>query len=365
MRYHEGVRLRVEPHVANHKTVVHGGVYSAGLEFDSKILDFSSNVNPLGFPPAIRNDLKKNSDLFSVYPDSDSTRLRNHLEKYTGIPKSQIIVGNGATEIIYNFSKAFLNKRDVSIPIPTFGEYESAARLNGARVSYFKTMNLNQDIDNFLKTISKNHCIFICNPNNPTGVLTSQKNILKILDLSHDKSALVFVDECFIELASNPKESIVSKMHEFDNLFILRSMTKSFGLAGLRIGYGLGSKKMIGILNKIKIPWNVSGIAQNIAIRALSSRSHLEKTRKLIEKERKFLNASISKINGFRCYDSGTNFILIKSKISSRQLQKKLLRKNILIRDCRSFRGLGSKFIRVAVRTHGENQILVKEFGKP
>jgi threonine-phosphate decarboxylase len=365
MRCHEGVRLGVEPHVANHKTVAHGGIYFAGLEFDSKILDFSSNVNPLGFPPAIRNDLKKNSVLFSVYPDSDSTRLRNHLEKYTGVPKNQIIVGNGAIEIIYNFSKAFLNKCNVSIPIPTFGEYESAARLHGARVSYFKTMNLNQDIDNFLKTISKNHCIFVCNPNNPTGVLTSRKNMLKILDLSHDKSALVFVDECFIELASNPKESIVSKLHEFDNLFILRSMTKSFGLAGLRVGYGLGSKKMVEILNKIKIPWNVSGIAQNIAIRALSSRSHIEKTRKLIEKERKFLNSSISKINGFRCYDSDANFILIKSKISSKQLQKKLLRKNILIRDCSLFRGLDNKFIRVAVRTHGENQRLVKELGKP
>jgi len=365
MRYHEGVRLGVEPHIANHKTVAHGGIYSAGLEFDPKILDFSSNVNPLGFPPAVRNDLKKSSDLFSVYPDSDSTKLRDHLEKYTGISKSQIIVGNGATEIIYNFSKAFLNKRNVSIPIPTFGEYESAAKLNGARVSYFNTMNLNQDIDNFLKTISKNHCIFVCNPNNPTGVLTSQKNMLKILDLSHDKSALVFVDECFIELASNPKESIVSKLHEFANLFILRSMTKSYGLAGLRIGYGLGNKKMVEILNKIKIPWNVSGIAQNIAIRALSSRSHLEKTRKLIEKERTFLNRSISKINGFRCYDSGANFILIKSKISSKQLQKKLLKKNILIRDCSSFRGLDSKFIRIAVRTHSENQRLVKEFGKP
>lgn len=364
MIYHDGVRLGVEPHVANHKTVTHGGIYSAGLEFDSKILDFSSNVNPLGVPPAIRKGLKQNSTMFSVYPDSDSTRLRDHLEKYTGIPKNQVTVGNGATEIIYNFSKGFLSKRNVLIPIPVFGEYESAARLNGARVSYFKTMNLNQDIDDFLKTISKNQCIFICNPNNPTGVLISQKNMLKILDLSHDKSALVFVDECFIELASNPKESIASKLCEFDNLFILRSMTKSFGLAGLRVGYGLGSKKMIGIINKIKIPWNVSGIAQNVAIMALTNRSHLEKTRKLIEKERKFLNISISKINGFRCYDSDANFILIKSKISSKQLQKKLLRENILIRDCSSFRGLDKRFIRIAIRTPYENKRLVKELGK-
>ncbi|MDE1866607.1 MAG: histidinol-phosphate aminotransferase family protein [Thaumarchaeota archaeon] len=275
--------------------------------------------------------------------------------------KNQIIVGNGATEIIYNFCKAFLNKRNVVIPIPTFGEYESAARLNGARVSYFKTMNLNHDIDNFLNTISKNHCVFVCNPNNPTGVLVSQKNMSKILSLCHAKSALVFVDECFIELASNPKESVVSKLCEFDNLFILRSMTKSFGLAGLRVGYGLGSKKMIEVLNKIKIPWNVSGIAQSIATRSLSNKSHLTKTRTLIKKEREFLRKSISKIDGLQCYDSDANFVLIKSKINSKQLQKKLLKKNILIRDCSSFRGLDNRFIRIAIRTHSENQKLVKE----
>ncbi|MGI0046939.1 MAG: threonine-phosphate decarboxylase CobD [Nitrosotalea sp.] len=358
------MKLGVTPSVANHRAVAHGGIYSAGLGFDPKILDFSSNVNPLGFPALIKNSLKKNLPLFSVYPDSDSAKLRNSLEKYTRIPKDKIIVGNGATEIIYNFCKAFLNKRNVLIPIPTFGEYESAARLHGARISYFKTMNLNQDIDDFVDVISKNQCVFVCNPNNPTGVLTSQKNMLKILNASHDNSTLVFVDECFIELASNPKESIVSKLRRFDNLFILRSMTKSFGLAGLRVGYGLGSKNMIDILNRIKIPWNVSGIAQDIAIKALSSKSHLEKTRKLIEKERKFLKNSISKIGGFECYDSDANFILIKSKTSSKQIQKKLLKKNILIRNCNSFKGLDDKFIRIAIRTHNENQKLVKELEK-
>jgi threonine-phosphate decarboxylase len=352
------------PSVANHKTVAHGGIYAAGLGFDPKILDFSSNVNPLGFPLAIKNGLKKNLTLFSIYPDSDSSKLRNSLEKHTGIPKDQIVVGNGATEIIYNFCKAFLNKRNVLIPIPTFGEYESAARLHGTKISYFKTMNLNEDIDDFVKIISKNQCIFVCNPNNPTGVLTSQKNVLKILDVSRDNSSLVFVDECFIELASNPHESIVPKLRRFDNLFVLRSMTKSFGLAGLRVGYGLGSKNMIEILNRIKIPWNVNGIAQEIAIKALSYRSHLERTRKLVTKERKFLKDSISKIRGLQYHDSDSNFILIKSKIRSKQLQKKLLNKNILVRDCSSFEGLDDKFIRVAVRTHRENQRLVKELRK-
>ncbi len=356
------MKLRVEGHIANHKMVAHGGIYSAGLEYDPKIIDFSSNVNPLGYPPSIKNSLKKNYPFFSIYPDPQSTRLRNYLAKYTGISKDQIIVGNGATEIIYNFCKAFLKGCKVLIPIPTFGEYESAATLHDASVYFMKTMNLNQEISKLLDIIPKNDCLFICNPNNPTGSLTNRKNMLKIVESAYEKSVLVFVDECFIELVSNTRESLIPHLREFDNLFVLRSLTKSFGLAGLRIGYGLGSAKMITILQRIKIPWNVSSLAQNVAIKALSDKSHLEKTRKVISRERKFLKESISKINGFTCYDSDTNFLLIKSTINSKHLQRKLLKKNILIRDCSTFRGLDNKFIRVAVRTHKENLKLIKAF---
>jgi len=358
------VNLNLKGRIANHKTIAHGGIYSAGLGYDPKIIDFSSNVNPLGYPPSIRNELKKSFPFFSIYPDPDSTRLRNYLENYTGISKNQIVVGNGATEVIYNFCKAFLKGCKVLIPIPTFGEYESAAKLHDASVHFLKTMNLNQDISKLLDTMPKNNCVFICNPNNPTGSLTKRKNMLKIVESAYEKPILVFVDECFIELASNMRETLVPYLKEFDNLFILRSLTKSFGLAGLRIGYGLGSSKMITVLQRIKIPWNVNGLAQNVAIKALSDKSHLEKTRKLISEERKFLKESISKINGFICYDSDTNFLLIKSKINSTYLRKKLLKKNILIRDCSTFRGLDNKFVRVAIRTHKENLKLIKALKK-
>jgi threonine-phosphate decarboxylase len=354
------VKLRVDGQITDHKAVAHGGIYSAGLEYDRKILDFSSNVNPLGYPPSIKNYLKKVHPLLSIYPDSDSARLRKYLAKYTGMPEDQIIVGNGATEIIYNFSKAFLMGCKVLLPIPTFGEYESAAKLHGALIHFFKTMNLNQDFSKLVDTLPKNDCIFICNPNNPTGSLTKRKNMLKIIESAYEKSVLIFVDECFIELTSNTRESVVSNLQEFDNLFVLRSLTKSFGLAGLRIGYGLGSKQMISILQRIKIPWNVNGLAQNVAVKALSSKSYLDKTRKMILQEREFLKESLSKIKGLTCYESDTNFLLIRSAVNSKQLQKKLLKKNILIRDCSNFRGLNNKFIRVAVRTRKENLKLVK-----
>src|SRR5690242_8601892 len=351
-----GVKFVLERNVSNHNVIQHGGFYSSGLQYDPKFIDFSSNVNPLGFPSSITKIINKNRSLFSVYPDPDSSKLRDDLQKYTGIKKNQIIVGNGATEIIYNFCKVFLHKdSDILIPVPTFGEYEAASRLSGSKITFFKTMNLNKNISEFQDLVTKTKCIFVCNPNNPTGMLLYKNNILKILESAYNKSVLMFLDECFIELVPDSNESLVQYLEEFDNLFILRSLTKSFGLAGLRIGYGLGNKKVIDVLQRIKVPWNVNGLAQMAASEALSNVSHLNKTRKLIKKELKFLKDSISKINGFVCYDSSTNFILIKSRINSKKIQEKLIAKKILIRDCSNFRGLDNKFIRVAVRTHKEN----------
>jgi threonine-phosphate decarboxylase len=353
------MRIKVEKSIADHKVVAHGGIFSNDLEHNPGLLDFSSNVNPLGFPSKVR-DIFKNLSHVSIYPDPNSNELRINLQKYTGVPKNQIVVGNGATEIIYNYCNAFLRKQKVLIPIPTFGEYESAAKLNGAMLYFFKTMDLNKNLSEFQDMISKKNYIILCNPNNPTGVLIKKKNMLKILESAYDKSVMVFLDECFIELVPSGNESVIPYLKEFDNLFILRSLTKSFGLAGLRIGYGLGNKKMIEILQKIKIPWNVSGIAQKSSIKALSDKSHLSKTLNLIRKESKFLIGSISKIKGFTCYNSDTNFILIKSKMKSNQIQSRLLKRNILIRNCNTFHGLDNNFIRIAVRTHKENLKLIE-----
>lgn len=359
------MKFKVDRTISGFQPVSHGGIYSAGLKFDQKVIDFSSNVNPLGYPASVKSIIKKNIQLASIYPDPTSSELRKHLQNYTGVPKDQIVLGNGATEIIYNFCTAFLGKKSrVIIPIPIFGEYEAAAKLRGARVSYLRTMNLNEKISELTKRMSRTNCIFICNPNNPTGILLPRKNVLKILEAAYNKSILVFLDECFIELVPNSNESLITKLEEFDNLFILRSLTKSFGLAGLRVGYGIGSRKVIDLLMKIKVPWNVNGLAQKAASVALSNKSHLEKTRKLIKKEFEYLRDSISKIDGFSCYNSSTNFILIKSKLSSKIIQKKLLAKKILVRDCSTIHGLDSKHIRIAIKTHKENVKLVKALGE-
>lgn len=352
--------MKINKAVVSHKPVSHGGPYSIKKP-PSDLLDFSSNISPLAAPPMVRRFLKRKLDSISEYPDSDSINLKRALKWYTKIPSDQIVIGNGATEIIYNFCQAFLNKKtSVLIPIPTFGEYEAAARLAGSKILFFKTMNLATNLDDFVQKIPKNGCVFVCNPNNPTGELLSKSKLLKIIKISKKKSTIVFVDESFIELVPDSNESIIKQVKKFPNLFILRSMTKSFGLAGIRIGYGIASKPIIFTLNKLKIPWNVSGLAQYAAGAALCSTSYLDKTKKIIKKESLYLKNSIAKIVGFECHDAAANFILIKTKQKSKTIQKKLLKKKILIRDASTFRGLNNNYIRIAVKTRKENQKLVK-----
>jgi len=186
----------------------------------------------------------------------------------------------------------------------------------------------------------------------------------KIVKTAEKKSSLVFVDETFIELVPDSNPSLVKTLKSYENLFILRSFTKSFGLAGLRIGYGLGSKKIIEVLQRVKIPWNVNYIAQMAASAALCYSDFLEKSQQNIKKEYSFLINALSKIDWLSYYPSSTNFILIKTKINSKKLQKKLLKKNILVRDCSTFCGLDENYIRIAVKNRIQNKLLVEALGE-
>jgi threonine-phosphate decarboxylase len=350
--------VKFAKNIAAHVPVPHGGLYSIKNP-TAKIIDFSSNINPLGCPKSVKK-LDWTSKI-PIYPDHTSLELKIQLAKYLKVRIENLVVGNGATEIIYDFCRATITKNTpVLIAIPTFGEYEAASRLCNAKLRFFKTMNLEEDLVDFIKKIPKKGVVFICNPNNPTGTLMRKNSLLKIVKYAKAKGTLVFVDECFMELSRLPDQSVIEWTSKLENLFVLRSLTKSFGLAGLRIGYGVGNKKFVAILNKIKIPWSVSWPAQQAAISALADRSFLVKTQKLIRTESDFLRKSISKLSGLSCLETATNFMLIKTKWDSRRLQRKLLKKNILVRDCSTFRGLGKNYIRIAVRTHKENLKLLQ-----
>ena len=169
------MKINPNPNAKSHVPASHGGIFSV-KNHDEKIIDFSSNVNPLGCHPGVKKYLKKQLNQIDVYPDSESTRLRSNLKWFTGLNPSQILVGNGATEIIYNFCSVFVNKKTkILIPCPTFSEYEKAVKLFGGKIIHFKSLNFNKDLSKFLTKIPANGIIFFCNPNNPTGEILPKK----------------------------------------------------------------------------------------------------------------------------------------------------------------------------------------------
>jgi threonine-phosphate decarboxylase len=348
--------VRVARGVAGYRPVLHGGPYSIENPH-STIVDFSSNVNPLGAPHSVYKILKKAK--ISQYPDHNSGELKNAIARHLGVSKEMITVGNGATEIIHNFARATVERgTPVLMPTPTFGEYEAASRMCGGKLDFFKTEDLRDDISEFVKRIPRNGVVFVCNPNNPSGLFVERDDILRIVRAAKRCGTYLFLDECFVEMMWDGN-SAVPHVKRFENLFVLRSLTKSFGLAGLRIGYGVGSKRIASILNSIKIPWSVSSVAQEAAIAALSEKQFLKKTQTLIQQESEFLKKSLS-LMGVQYSDSRTNFILIRTKIPSRLLKQKLLRKKILVRDCSTFRSMGKNYIRIAIRTRRENEMLIR-----
>jgi len=352
------VKVRPKSSIIRHIPVAHGGKDHL---IKSDVIDFSSNITPIGVPKSVKMILKKNLDNIQQYPDFNSSEVISSLTKYTKLDKTYLLVGNGAIEIIYNFCFAFLSKNTkVLIPVPTFQEYETAAKLNNGKITYFKTMNLSENLDSFLLKIPKQGCVFLCNPNNPTGKLLSKRQILLIIKTAKKLSSIVFVDECFIEMVPDSNQSVISYVKRYDNLFVLRSLTKSFGLPGIRIGYAVAPKQIIRILKNIKIPWSVNSLAQNAANTALKNKAHLKRSNHVIKKELNYLINKISNLTGFDCYDSSTNFILIKTKHNSTKLQQKLLEHKILIRDCKNFRGLDDHHIRIAVKSHKDNLKLVR-----
>jgi L-threonine-O-3-phosphate decarboxylase len=357
--------------IKNLKPCVHGGeVLNAAGKSGFKreeILDFSSSVNPLGPSRKALRAAKKAFSQIAAYPDSNSNELRQAIAShFTGLTKDNVIAGNGSTELMYLFAETFMNKGDLAvIPAPTFGEYESAIRKTGEIPKFVKlNKNFNIEPSAFTNEMAGAKIVFLCNPNNPTSMLIPTETLKEIIESALKQNSLVFLDEDFLEFVENEKVlTMINKMKKYPNLFILRSFTKIFGLTGLRIGYGIASKEITSVLLCAKIPWNVNCIAQAAAVSALKDEEHLRITRELIKKEKAQLLAELEKIRTFKIFPADANFFFInirKSGFRASELAGKLLSEGILIRDCSSFRGLDPYFIRVAVKTPGENERLME-----
>ena len=313
-----------------------------------KIIDFSANINPLGTPV----QLKELSELIEHYPEPDSSSLKKLLAKIHSLRPENITIGNGSIELIYLLPRVLPIKK-VMIPIPSFSEYEFASLACG-----FKPVFAKQDIETLKKKVTNNSLVFLCNPNNPTGKLFESSQIEGLLSVCQKKSSYLVIDEAFIDFTLKA-DSFIRRAGHLSNLIVLRSLTKIYALAGLRIGYAVASKGMISRLSSCQYPWNVNSFALAAAKKALGDKAYLKKTRTLIKKEKKYLWDNLRLIKGIEVFESEANYFLCKLKTgTAASLKKKLLKKNILIRDCSNFRGLDKTYFRVAVRKRSENKKL-------
>jgi L-threonine-O-3-phosphate decarboxylase len=361
----------VRDNIKNLKPCVHGGevldaASKSGLR-QEEILDFSSSVNPLGPSKKALEAAKAAFKEIPAYPDSCSNALRQAIaSRFSGVSKNNVVVGNGSTELMYLFAEAFLKKGEVAlIPAPTFGEYESAVRKTGETVKFVKLdRNFNVDVGAFTGEMVGAKIVFLCNPNNPTSILIPNEALTGIVEKALEQDSLVFLDEDFLEFVEDEKAlSLISKIKNYPNLFILRSFTKIFGLTGLRVGYGIASEEIISVLLRAKIPWNVNCLAQAAAAAALKDEEHLRVTRELVKNEKTLLLKELEQFSDFKVYPPDANFLFInvrKSGLTATELAGRLLKQGILIRDCSSFRGLDRYYIRVAVKTPSENERLIE-----
>lgn len=339
------------------KNYVHGGdCYRNQVEYD-----FSVNINPLGMPEESRRAAMEGITLSHRYPDYRGEELRLALAKAEGVKTEQIILGNGAAELIYGLCHA-LRPEKCLIPVPTFQEYEAAVLSSGGKAVYFE-LREEEDFrlsDEILSAITDETALFfLCNPNNPTGSLTDRALLWKIAQRCEETDTWFCLDECFLPFLKNEEELTMKKeLMCFPHMVILRAFTKIYGMPGLRLGYALtAGQELSDRLNLALPPWNTSILAQMAGAAALRDREYLCKTRDLIQREKEFLVAGLSKGIADKIYPSSANYILFKSR---KDLKERLLEQKILIRSCENFKGLSEGFFRVSVRTHEENCELIR-----
>ena len=352
-------REYVQPPLRVPEETLHEAVKRYGLS-ERDVIDFSSNVNPLGPSSSAVRAAKRALTEMHLYPDPGMTGLRKAIARYFGIKPEQVTCGNGSTELIYLIPRVF-RPRKVLVPMPAFTEYAAAASVAGAEVvplylperTGFRIDPL--EIAFALKGVDM---AFLGNPNNPTGLLMTKAEMLEIANYALEQGVRLVIDEAFMDFTN--AESTIKEAVQTSHLICLRSFSTFFGMPGLRIGYAVSGESVIGEIQAGQEPWTINRAAEHAAIAALNDWRYTKKTLRLMEKERERLLSAVRILPGVETFPGSANFLFIKvAEPKAALLAHKLALRGFLIRDCSSFPGLDSRFLRIAVRTGRENKKLI------
>ena len=343
---------------------VHGADINSAAELyvleADKIIDFSSNINPF-IVDSMDKIVAAGVGSLQKYPDIKYRRLRKNISDYLGVDDSQVIPGNGATEIIYLLMRNLRGR--LAIINPTFSEYRKGAEIAGLSVVDFVMdwkKDFKLDLDEIYRRKDEFDSIFICNPNNPDG---SVREIKKLLEFAEKEGKLLIVDGTFIEFADSEKDrSLVNMVEKSKNLFIIRAVTKFFGIPGIRLGYGISSnRELLQKMYDEKEPWTINSFADSASDFIFKEEEYIRKSKEYFSKERVCMINEINKIDGIKAFNSDANFILVRFENRNvLDVKENLLKRaGLLIRDASNFIGLDSSFARVAIKNHEQNIVLV------
>ena len=353
---------------------MHGGnIYGNEIEYD-----FSVNLNPLGPPESVQDALAAALNHVEEYPDPEYRELRRGLANYWQLAEEQLVLGNGASELIPGIIRIIAPKTCM-VTAPCYSGYETA--LNAAAPScriHRIPLRAEDDFtlpENICQEIArvKPNLLILTNPNNPNGKRISANRLREIADACRTAGTVLLVDECFLALSGGDEDSLIHCIRsEALPAVVLRAFTKTFAIPGVRLGYAVCSAPMAERIQRELPEWNLSVFAQYAGRAALETAApetvtpgtsaggtsgYLAASVEMIAREREFLSAELEKL-GLRVFPSDANYILFQSR--DRELHQKLLDKGILIRDCRDYHGLTAGFYRTAVRTHRENTALLQ-----
>lgn len=327
------------------------------------IIKLGSNENPWGPSPKAMQAIKEEIKSINRYPESQLHELVSEIAKYSGVKDSQVIIGgDGADEIIDVLAKTFIDAGDEFIvPLPSYMYYEYLLKQYGAKPVYAKwDLTENRlDVESIYDSISpKTRMIFLCSPNNPTGTLIDKEILAEIAAKNPD--ILIVIDEAYFEYSEVTNRDLID---EYDNIFIIRTMSKVLGLAGMRIGYGLACSQIIEYMHRIKPVFSLTRLSFAAALNTFRDTEYIaESIRKGIE-SRQYLYDETSKIKGLKVFPSKSNFMLIDIRgtgFTAAELAEELMKRGVIVRDCTSFKGLDEYWIRISICTLEEDKRFIE-----
>lgn len=333
----------------------------------SALTDFSASINPLGLSPLVREAIGRSLDSLVHYPDAGHEEMKEALAHYHGLPADHFVVANGSTELIYQIP-AILSGSRALLAAPCFSEYRRALERQQWEVHHFLLSpedGFSLDLGRLKEKLAEGYdAFYLCNPGNPSGMLYPPHIVEQICELCSAAGTFLVLDEAFMDFCeeASAKHSIVNGA----NALILRSMTKFFGIPGLRLGYAMANERLCRSIDARSVPWNVNTLALVAGAASLGDREYSRRAILLVEQERRFLCDRLARFPRLRVYPSRANFLLVEilGGMTARELAQQLLADLIIIRDCATFDGLTTCFFRIAVRTRDENERLVACLGK-